>query len=292
MTANIAFNPVITTVADGSFNVQSDGLIQGQAMDDPSTRFRLRSGLLADGETIPMWGGVGIYELVPGPGSSGGTARPSPTLGGLVGRANILAGPASKQLTGFSVFDQAHNMINTPQSPVPLAGSRMSVNFYPLGSLARVAVKCDPTLVDLEGTIITSNVSWDFVNQLLVPYAAAYTAKAISAITWAANVASVVSAANTALVTGDFVNISASNVAAYNGYQGPITVVDSTHFTFPLVAASDPGAANTGQVDAGGGALPVKILGVQDGNSMTVDYDAATGFATWDRSGTCAIIQI
>ena len=67
MSAQIAFNPVLTTTASGSFNTESNGFIQGQAMDDPSSRFRLRSGILSSDETIAMWGGVGIYEKVPGP---------------------------------------------------------------------------------------------------------------------------------------------------------------------------------------------------------------------------------
>jgi hypothetical protein len=43
---------------------------------------------------------------------------------------------------------------------------------------------------------------------------------------------------------------------------------------------------------AGGGALPCKILDIRTGNSMTVQFDSATGFATWNYAGTCAIIQI
>ena len=36
----------------------------------------------------------------------------------------------------------------------------------------------------------------------------------------------------------------------------------------------------------------VKVLSVEVGNSMTVSYDPVTGFATWNRSGTTAIILI
>ena len=55
----------------------------------------------------------------------------------------------------------------------------------------------------------------------------------------------------------------------------------------------DPGAyVGGGQVDAGGGALNVKVLDIQVGNSMTVNYDPVTGFATWNRNGSTAIILI
>lgn len=46
---------------------------------------------------------------------------------------------------------------------------------------------------------------------------------------------------------------------------------------------------------SGTGALPVKVLDVNIGNSMVVTYNSGTGFATWTRSGSnanCAIIQI
>lgn len=37
--ANITFNPVITTNALGSFNVKTDGYIQGFALDNPAARY-------------------------------------------------------------------------------------------------------------------------------------------------------------------------------------------------------------------------------------------------------------
>lgn len=285
MTGNISFSPYLQNNASGSFTVTDDGLVQGIAMDDPATRYRLRGAVLNTPETLPMWGGVGIYTDVP---TNQGLV-PNQTLGGYAGRATLLTG--SFPLLGFSVFDQNYSAIQTPQSSVPLVASGATFNYYPLGCLARVAVKCDPVLADLEGGLTNAQVSWDFTNQLLIPFAPAHGALAISAITWAANVASVTVAVNT-LVTGDDVVISGSNVAAYNGTWDDITVVDTTHFTFALPLGADPGAANAGQVDAGGGALPCSILGINIGNSMTVDYDPTTGFATWDRSGSCALIQL
>ncbi len=42
----------------------------------------------------------------------------------------------------------------------------------------------------------------------------------------------------------------------------------------------------------GAGALPVRILDVQLGNSAVVSYNSSTGVATWTRTGDCALIQI
>jgi hypothetical protein len=167
MVSSLGYNPIITSNASGSFNIESAGYIQGQALDAPAARFEMAGGILATDENLPMWGGVGIYENIPGV-----AAGPSTTLGGIIGRATSIAAPgqppAAKALTGFSTFDQAHHMVQTPQSEVPVALSGMSVNFYRFGSRARLAVAIDPTLITLQGEIITSQVSWDFINQKII----------------------------------------------------------------------------------------------------------------------------
>jgi hypothetical protein len=293
-----------TTNGAGSFNTQSEGYIQGTAMDDPAARFRLRSGILASDETLPMWGGVGIYEDVAGPLSTPSALKPSIALGGAVGRANIIAGPNAKMLTGFSVFDQAHNMINTPQSPVPLAGSYQTVNFYPLGSFARIAVACDPSLASLEGGINTAQVSWDFVNQRLVPYSPAFGAVTITGATWSntsgGQISFVVGTDLTSILNaGDDINVSGvvntggASAGAFNGAWTVVSVPDSTHVVVAAPAASSIGTYSSGgTITGGGGAVPCTVLNLNIGNSMTVVYDPVTGFATWNRNGSTALIQL
>src|ERR1700731_2318964 len=112
MVANVTFNPLLTTTSLGTFSVTSDGLFQGSMMDDPAVRYAIAGGVLASSETIPMWGGVGIYENV------APTTGFDVSLGGQVGRATSLA--STKALTGFSIFNQASNWITTPQPHVPL----------------------------------------------------------------------------------------------------------------------------------------------------------------------------
>jgi hypothetical protein len=167
MVSSLGYNPIITSNATGSFNIESAGYIQGQALDSPTARYELVGGVLAPDEALPMWGGVGIYENVPG-----AAGAPSATLGGIIGRATSVtapgAAPGAKALTGFSVFDQAHHMVQTPQSEVPVALSGMSVHIYRFGSRARLAVAIDPTLISLAGAINVSQVSWDLVNQRII----------------------------------------------------------------------------------------------------------------------------
>lgn len=289
---NMTFNPVITTNAPGSFNTTSEGYIQGTSQDSPAIRNSLAGGVLATTETFPMWGGVGISENVPVLGANGSALK---SLGGQLIRATTIqaAAPAAGNLTGFSVFDQDHSMVSSPQSPVPLAGNGMGVNFYRLGSGARIAVAVDPDLVNLEGQIITTQVSWDFVNQRLVPYIPTEAQIAITSQTWAAGVVTVVTAAAHNLSVNDDITLSGAVPVAYNGTKNVATTADNTHFTYLMPV--DPGvspASTPGVLLAGGGWLPVRVLDVNIGGSMIVSYDPVTGFATWNRSGSAAIILI
>jgi hypothetical protein len=168
---NMAFNPIVQTNAAGSFGIQWDGLVQGTAQDSPDTRFQLAGGWLDPAETLPMWGGVGITENVPqNVTNPPPVAAPGVNQQGMIQRAtNLTGGATPKTLTGFSVFDQAYGMVNSPQSPVPLAGGYMQTMFYRLGSNARVALAMDPTLAAaLYGLPITEPVAWDFTNQMII----------------------------------------------------------------------------------------------------------------------------
>jgi hypothetical protein len=287
MTASVTFQPYAQSGGNaGLFNATSTGLRQGTAYADPSTRYRLRAGLLATTETLPMWGGVGIFANVPG-----GAGNPSYSLGAIVGRATGLTG-ASK-LAGFSVFDEAYGMITSPQSPVPLAGSGMQVNYYPLGSLARIAVQCDPALIDLRGgTEYQPQVSWDFTNQLLVPYLGSQT---ISSGTY--NSVTGLVTLNMAVAptfdAGDSITVTPTGTGAVASLAGTYTALSVAGSVVTYEAAIGLGAATItgGSLTVGGAAsaaLPVNVLDVQE----TIQYNAATGFATWSYTGACAIIQI
>jgi len=167
-----SFNPYVQTNAAGSFVIESDGLIVGTAYPDPSTRFALAGGWLATAETLPMFGGVAINESIPTERTTSPATptRPDLSLGGVIARATTLAAGAGT-VTGFCVFDQNYAAVNTPTSPVPTVGSGGLVNFYRLGSGARVALAIDPALVTLEGGLITQQVSWDFSAQRIIAFA-------------------------------------------------------------------------------------------------------------------------
>ena len=307
MASAINFNPMVTTTAAGSFNTSTDGYMQGTALDSPNSRFGLAGGILATTETLPMWGGVGISEAVP----SGITGNPlaetgfTTALGTTIIRANSVAAATSGQqaagiLTGFSVFDQNYANINWPQSPVPTSQSDMGVNFYRLGSGARIAVACDPALADLETYGINSLVSWDFINQVLQPYDASTATYALTSMTYTTTGANggpgfVIVATVPTLVgaVGDVVNISGAtgNLTA-NGSFVVTAFTNNENFTVAAPSATTGSVTGSPVINAGTAALNCKVLDLNIGNSMTVSWDPINKVATWNRSGSTAIILI
>lgn len=297
-TANISLNPMLVTTAAGSFSVQSEGYIQGTYMPDPATRYSLAGGVLATTETIPMWGGVGIFEDVPYPPIQ--TSNPQDNLGSIVGRATTTA-----LVQGFSVFDQSHSWITSPQSTAPSAGINMGVNFVRIGSGARVVVKADPALATLEGGAINASnmFSWDCTAQVLQPYQASTTTASVTSITVATGgLATVTMAGNFpwTLVAGDTVvfsgatNSGTAPVGLLNTAQKVITVTSQTVFTFQLPTNQGTWGtiAGTIVVNYFGTSLVVKLLGLNIGGSMVVNYDPVNNYVTWDRAGTTALILI
>ena len=283
---SITLNPITTTVAAGSFNVSSEGYIQGTAQDAPNARFNLAGGYVATSETLPMWGGIGISENV--------TANEA---GSPLIRATSLTQTAAGGLTGFTVFDQGHAMLTTPQSPVPLSGALMSVNFYRLGSGARISVACDPTLVNLQGQIISKQVSWDFVAQRLVPYLGTLTISSGTYNTTTGVIVLTMSAPAGFAAGDDVVLSSLTGTGAYATLNGTWLATAVSGSTVTLAGPVGAGAATItgGSLTLGSGAssaVAVKVLDVNIGNSMIVSYDPVTGFATWNRSGSTAVILI
>jgi hypothetical protein len=286
MPNSVPLSPMLTTNAAGSFRLQTEGYVQGVAMDDPAVRFFLASGTLGPAETLPMWGGVLISETVGGNLANSYTN----TNGRIITRAATLA-----VATGFSVFNQSHAWISSPQSEVPVALNNMSVGFYRFGSGARIPVAIDPSLVSLEGGLITQQVSWDYNLQRLVPYAPVEAANNFTAMSWANTAGGTVTATTTTAhgyVAGDDITVQGVTPAAYNGDWTLATASGST-LTFLLPAATTPGTVTVqGQIAAGGGALNCRVLEINMSNSKTVNYDGVNNLAHWNNSGSTALILI
>ncbi|MGX5055999.1 hypothetical protein ACWKX9_20395 [Enterobacter asburiae] len=290
MSSALTVNPMLTTNAGGTFYVKSDGLIQGVALDDPAARYALASGTLSSSEIKPLWGGVAINELVPGVSSA--------PRGTTIKRATTLA-----EMVGIAVFNQAHNGLTTPQSPVPQFLSNMSVSFYRFGSGMRVPVKASDAIITQGSAGISVNhpVVWNFASDCLDVFTTVAADVDTTGITWtaptpaAAGYATATTASAHGLAVGAYVAITGAVPAAYNGTVQVLSVPSSTTFTFTPVSVPTGNATTQGTVGAAAQAdvvLPVKIIEMQKGNSKTVSYDPATGFATWNDSGNAALILL
>lgn len=288
--ANLSLNPMATTNALGSFGVQSDGLIQGVALDDPANRFNLASGTVAPTETKPMWGGIPVAELLPGIKSS--------PRGSSIRRAVSLA-----EMEGFTVFNQAHNGLTTPQSPVPLYASGMSVSFYRFGSNMRVPLKASAQVVALgtTGASVKTPLAWDFVNnQLTTAAAAAYSGAELTTIelTFNNGVATAGFASAHGITAGKYITISGAVPTAFNGTYYVASVPTALSLTFIPAVAPTGDASTQGTVSAPNSAavasytLPVKVISIESGNSKTVNYDSDTGFLTWNNTDSCALVLL
>lgn len=151
--ASINMNPILTTNAKGLFSTNSNGYTQGDAQDDPAVKFALCGGVYDAAATAPMFGGLPVQEFVPAGDS---------VLGSTIKAAADDAAP-----TAFTVFNQAFAGLTTPQSNAPAFLPGMSVNYYRLGSGARIPVVLDPASITVEGELVSTAVYWDFTNNWL-----------------------------------------------------------------------------------------------------------------------------
>jgi hypothetical protein len=273
------------------------GLVQGGAYPDPSSRWRLRGGIVALSETTPMWGGCAVFANVPG----GAPPSPSISLGPSIGKATSATGGA-KAIAGFSVFDQAYNMVNSPTSTAPQAQPGQSANYYPLGSEARIVVACDPVLVDQQGQPIFAggNLAWDFNDQKLVQ---ASGADPITSGTYDPVTGHIVltMAATPAVSVGSSVTLSAlTGTGAFASLNGTWPVIappptgTSINLQGPvgLAATTITGGSLTTGVALGTLPVPIQLLDVQATNCVNVSYDPVSGNTNWNFGGACAVIQI
>jgi len=137
MSGTISFNPFTTTVPVNPFLSPTQGLVQGVALDDPSSKNWLEGGQLASTETVTMWGGVPI-QIEINQVASGASEGLGPVLKRSTSQANTL---------GWAVFNQASSMVITPGNNVPQAAVGNYVSFYRNATNARIVVNCDPALV-------------------------------------------------------------------------------------------------------------------------------------------------
>jgi hypothetical protein len=280
------FNPAATGNVTGGFAAQTRGFIQGAAIENPTTYGQEYGGVLATAETIPMWGGVAIYANIPPAGSE--------HLGQVVGRALTNAA-----VVGFSVYEHAGNAILLPGGGVPLLYSGQKVSYFKLGSNQRMALQIDPALVSQDGSLVTTQFSWDFTMQRIGAYSAAYAQQTPSAYTSYNSSTGVLSLTFTTapgLAVGEY--------ASFGGFTGSQVGLNTD---MPLLTTASAGTVLTfqgptglgsftpanGYLLAGGGALGLRSVDVilPTGNKI-ITYAPTTGAISWNESGAIAVVTL
>jgi hypothetical protein len=156
---SISINPAATLAPPSSFLPSTSGYTQGLALADPAASQWLLSGAVASSVTQPVWGGMGIQELVAAPGAD--------SYGN-----NIAIAASIANITGFSVFNRGYNMLTTPGNNVQTASAGMSIPYFRFGSNIRIPVLCTSALITaVEANGINTQVQWDTTNQQLIPFA-------------------------------------------------------------------------------------------------------------------------
>lgn len=156
--ATISFNPAQTLSPQDSFLLQTQGYVQGQMQDDQVAYQQIRQGFIASSVSGAVWAGMAVTQEIPAINSE------------QQGASLILAATVA-DLTGFTIGNKAYNSIIVPGSTVPTASAGQTTSFMKLGSGARIAVQCDPTLASsLAGGAVNQKVAWDFTNQQLIAY--------------------------------------------------------------------------------------------------------------------------
>lgn len=148
---------------NGLFNVESRGLTQGDAQDDPAIRLQLCSGQLDENLDAPIWGGVGVMECI------------APATSNVAGSLIKLA--SASVCNAFSVVNQAYHGITTPGNPVPLFLAGGSVHYYRIGSGARIplAISEDVAALAASGdeSVGADGFVWDMENNCIDVYSSA-----------------------------------------------------------------------------------------------------------------------
>ncbi|GAB7412105.1 MULTISPECIES: hypothetical protein [Enterobacter] len=159
--SNISFDPFKTQGSPtGMFNVESRGLVQGDAQDDPAIRLQLSSGTWSGAD--PVWAGVGAMECI------------------ATDAANI-AGSNMKPATAavcnaFIVSNQAYHGIITAGNNVPLYVGNGSVHYYRVGSGARIPLPVSAAVAALatgDDAVGADGFVWDLTNNVIDVYSSA-----------------------------------------------------------------------------------------------------------------------
>jgi hypothetical protein len=139
MPATVSFQPYTTTTSTLSFQLQTDGFIQGFFQDSPVSRYFLEGGVVSANQLTPIWGGLPLSLTIPGPGLLGSSS-------GTGAVATVAA--STTTIDAWCVLNQAAAGVITSNSTSPLFPSGASLNFGRIGCGMLMALPVNPTAVN------------------------------------------------------------------------------------------------------------------------------------------------
>jgi hypothetical protein len=161
----VNINPMLTSNAAGLFGANTIGKVAGCLYPKANARFNLRAGSIAAAVTGLIYGGVAIAANLPSQVGQSVENLQGPQLSLATGGPNF---------AGFAVWDQSFAGIQTPQSQVPLFTAGMSISFVEPGSESVIALPISASnAAALANAPQYAQLSWDYTNQLVIPYTAA-----------------------------------------------------------------------------------------------------------------------
>jgi len=153
MANGINFEPFRTQGSfRNAFNVESRGLVQGDAQADPAVRLQLSTGWLPNDLDAPVYGGIPISESI---------APINMNVAGALIRA------ATTRSNGICVFNQAYHGVITAGNNVPQYMAGGTIHYYRYGSLARIPMAISQAVLDLAtsgNSDVDSVFVWDAEN--------------------------------------------------------------------------------------------------------------------------------
>lgn len=148
---SISFNPNVTTNIENGFLGDTEGYVQGFALDDPAMRFQWE-GAQVGGDTV-LWGGLAVSLALQGVDN------------GMQGSA-IVPATSLASINAWTIFNQSMNGLITPSTNVPQFAVGSSLNIVRPGSLARICVAVENTTIldDLASAAPNVDLYWDPTN--------------------------------------------------------------------------------------------------------------------------------
>lgn len=149
LSATLPFNPLLVSSPANTFDVVSTGAYQGSLEADPTVENQVIQGVVAKVAPFPLYGGVPIIEALVDENT--------------LSHTYINVSPTVNEITGVTTNFQSVGTYIYPGSNVPQAPVNGNINFFRLGSNARIWMNASAAAVaSLFDGPINKRVTYNF----------------------------------------------------------------------------------------------------------------------------------